>query len=84
MVLISAIPAAAAAPVRNREGTVQNTGSAAKMEQAVTVDYGDRESWRVHEERDGNTDGAHESGGVRCARSAHLGAWRRVTRRIEQ
>ncbi|CAM5513078.1 hypothetical protein STENM327S_05698 [Streptomyces tendae] len=36
-VLIRAMPAAAAAPVRKREGTDQKTGSAAKMAQAVTV-----------------------------------------------
>src|SRR5689334_9793551 len=37
MVLIRAIPAAAAAPVRNWEGSDQKVGSAAKIEQAVTV-----------------------------------------------
>ncbi len=36
-VLIRAIPTAAAAPVRKRDGTDQNTGRAAKIEQAVTV-----------------------------------------------
>ena len=37
MVLIRAIPAAAAAPVRNWVGTVQKFGSAEKIAQAVTV-----------------------------------------------
>src|SRR6188472_487243 len=37
MVLIRAIPAAAATPVRNWVGTVQKLGSAEKMAQAVTV-----------------------------------------------
>src|SRR6478736_5348293 len=37
MVLMSAIPAAAAAPVRNWVGTVQKFGSAAKMAMAVIV-----------------------------------------------
>src|SRR5262245_58962947 len=36
-VLMSAMPAAAAAPVRKRAGTAQKFGSAAKIEQAVTV-----------------------------------------------
>src|SRR4051812_26408472 len=36
-VLISAMPTAAAAPVRNFAGTVQKLGSAAKIAQAVTV-----------------------------------------------
>src|SRR5580693_5556229 len=36
-VLISAIPAAAAAPVRNCDGIVQKLGRAAKIEHAVTV-----------------------------------------------
>src|SRR6478609_3006924 len=37
MVLIRAMPAAAAAPVRNWVGTVQKLGSAAKMDMAVMV-----------------------------------------------
>ena len=36
-VLISAMPTAAAAPVRNFAGTVQKLGSAAKIAHAVTV-----------------------------------------------